>query len=248
MPDEQGFFPLGQSLKGNEYGEIALRTFASTVVRFFLTGVATLSPFVVTVFVVSWIVRFADAFIGPSSSFGLFLLTIVGNSHKYPGYIVGYLVVVLLIILLGFLVNRATVARIHRAVNSIFAKIPLIGKIYTGVGQVVDIFEKKGQAGRFGAVGHISIGNVKMLGLLTSSRRYCLQDGKEYLLVFVPNSPIPATGFNALVPVEDFVRLDMTVEDLAKLLMSLGLLGSQIIISPPTPAEIGKIADERKVV
>ena len=216
--------------------------------RFFLTGVATLSPFVVTVFVVSWIVRLADAYIGPSSSFGRFLLTIVGNNHKYPGYIVGYLVVVLLIILLGFLVNRATVARIHRAINALFARIPLIGKIYTGVGQVVDIFEKKEQPGKFGAVGHIRVGNVKMLGLLTSPQRYRLQDGKEHFLVFVPYSPIPATGFNLLVPVEDFMRLDMTVEDLAKLLMSLGLLGSQILCSPPTPLEIGKIADERKVV
>jgi len=216
-------------------------------VRFFLTGTATLLPFVVTVVVVSWILRFADAYIGPSSSFGLFLRTIVGDSHKYPGYIAGYLVVVLLIILLGFLVNRATVARVHRAIDSILARIPLVGKIYSGVGQVVDIFGKK-EAGRFGAVGHIRIGNVRMLGLLTSPQRYCLEDGREHLLIFVPNSPVPATGFNVLVPEEDFVRLDMTVEDLAKLLMSLGLLGSQVLCSPPEPLEIGKIENERKTL
>jgi uncharacterized membrane protein len=86
----------------------------------------------VTIFVVSWIVRFADAYIGPSSSFGLFLLQIVGDTHKYPGYIAGYLVVVLLIMLLGFLVTRATVARFHRAIDSLFAKIPLVGKIIPG--------------------------------------------------------------------------------------------------------------------
>ena len=209
---------------------------------------ATLLPFVVTIFVVSWIVRFADAYIGPSSSFGLFLLKIVGDSHKYPGYIVGYLVVVVLIILLGFLVNRATVARVHRAIDSVFAKIPLIGKIYTGVGQVVDVFGKKEQADRFGAVGHVRIGNAKMLGLLTSTQRYTLEDGREHLLVFVPNSPIPATGFNVLVPQEDFVRLDMTVEDLAKLLMSLGLLGTQVLSSPAAPLEIEEKADERKTL
>jgi uncharacterized membrane protein len=225
-----------------------LRTFASAVVRFFLTGTAALLPFVVTIFVVSWIVRFADAYIGPSSSFGLFLLTIVGDNHKYPGYIVGYLVVVVLIILLGFLVSRATVARVHRAVDSIFAKIPLIGKIYTGVGQVVDVFGKKEQARRFGGVGHVRLGNVRMLGLLTSTQRYTFEDGRKHLLVFVPNSPIPATGFNVLVPEEDFAQLDMTVEDLAKLLMSLGLIGTQVLSSPTVPLEIGEIANEPKNV
>lgn len=225
-----------------------MRPFASAVVRFFLAGTATLLPFVVTIFVVSWIVRFADAYIGPSSSFGLFLLTIVGDNHKYPGYIAGYLVVVLLIMLLGFLVTRATVARIHRAIDSLFAKIPLVGKIYSGVGQVVDVFGKKEQVGRFGGVGHVRLGNVKMLGLLTSTQHYELGDGAQYLLVFVPNSPIPATGFNVLVPVEDFVQLDMTVEDLAKLLMSLGLIGTQVLSGPCVPIELGKIADEQKTV
>jgi uncharacterized membrane protein len=201
---------------------------------------------VVTIFVVSWIVRFADAYIGPSSSFGLFLLRIVGDNHKYPGYIIGYLVVVLLIILLGFLVNRATVARVHRAVDSLFAKIPFIGKIYSGVGQVVDVFGKKEQVARFGGVGHVRVGNVKMLALLTSRQRYTLDDGRQYLLVFVPNSPIPATGFNALVPEEDFVQLDTSMEDLAKVLMSLGLIGTQVLSRPCAPVETGKIANERK--
>ena len=192
--------------------------------------------------------RFADAYIGPSSSFGLFLLTIVGDAHKYPGYLAGYLVVVLLIMLLGFLVTRATVARIHRAIDSVFAKIPLVGKIYSGVGQVVDVFGKKEQTGRFGGVGHVRMGNVKMLGLLTSNQRYELEDGAQYLLVFVPNSPIPATGFNVLVPVDDFVQLDMTMEELAKILMSLGLIGTQVLSGPCVPIELRKRANERKTV
>jgi uncharacterized membrane protein len=191
-------------------------------------------------------VRFVDAYIGPSSSFGSFLLRIVGDSHKYPGYVAGYLIAVMLIILLGFLVNWAAVARVQRAIDSLFAKIPLIGKIYTGVGQVVDIFEKKEQASRFGAVGHVRVGNVRLLGLLTSPQRYSLQDGREHLLVFIPYSPVPATGFNMLVPEEDFVQLDMSVEDLAKLLMSLGLLGTHVLPGTSMPIKAGKTVHERE--
>jgi uncharacterized membrane protein len=221
------------------------------MLRFFLTGVATLLPFVVTVFMVSWIVRIADGYVGPSSSFGAFLATISGTQYRYLGYIVGYLVVVLLIILLGFLVNRATVARLHAAVDRMFTSIPLFGKIYATVGQMVEIFGKKGgQSGldRFGGVGQIRMGNIKVLGLLTSPQRYLMADGKEYVLLFVPNSPIPATGFNVFAPVEDFELLDIAVEDLAKVLMSLGLLGSQTLRTQAQPIVSRKVQDGPEAV
>jgi uncharacterized membrane protein len=222
-----------------------MQNLASVMLRFFLTGMATLLPFVVTVFVVSWIVRIADAYVGPSSTFGTFLATISGTQYRYPGYIVGYLIVVLVIMLLGFLVNRATVSRLHRAIDGMFAKIPLFGKIYATVGQMVEIFGKQGQGGleRFGGAGRIQMGNVRVLALLTSSHRYSMSDGREYLLVFVPNSPIPVTGFNIFVPVDDFELLDMAVEDLVKVLMSLGLLGSQLFQPSAEPVQVRKVQD-----
>ncbi|MFH1113102.1 MAG: DUF502 domain-containing protein [Pseudomonadota bacterium] len=227
-----------------------MRTVFRSMVRFFLTGVAALLPLIVTVFVIGWVVRLADAYIGPSSTFGVFIVTIVGESKKYAGYGAGYLVVVVFTILLGFLVTRATVARIHAAIDATFARIPLFGKVYTAVGQVVDLFGKKNGSGleRFGGVGFVRLGNIKVMGLLTSGERYVLADGKEHLLVFVPNSPIPATGFDLLVPVEDFQILDMPVEDLAKLLMSLGLLGSQVLERPTRAARIAKRTDGKEIV
>ena len=91
------------------------------------------------------------------------------------------------------------------------------------------------------------MGNVKVLGLLTSGERYRLANGKEHLLVFVPNSPIPATGFAVLVPAEDFEILDMPIEDLAKLLMSLGLLGPQVLRKPTSLMHIVKKANDTEV-
>jgi uncharacterized membrane protein len=80
-----------------------------------------------------------------------------------------------------------------------------------------------------------------MLALLTSAQRYVLADGREHLLVFVPNSPIPATGFNVLVPVDEVNRLDMPMEDMAKLMMSLGILGPQVLTKP-----VKRMVEEKK--
>lgn len=223
-----------------------MRKFASTILTFIIAGVAALLPFVVTVFIAGWAVRLADAYVGPSSSFGTFLLTVVGDRYKYPGYLVGYLVVVLLIIFLGFLVTRATVSSIHKEVDGVLARIPFFGKIYSAVGQAVDLFGGKGQGGldKFGGVGQVRMGNISVLCLLTSGVPYTLADGKRYFLVFVPNSPIPATGFNMLVPEEDFHRMDMPMEDFVKLVMSLGLLAPQILPKLPFAAECKDVGNQ----
>jgi uncharacterized membrane protein len=208
--------------------------FVRTAVRFLFTGIATLLPFVVTIFVITWVVRIADVYIGPSSYFGALVQKLSGPHRVYAGYLVGYVVSILLIMLLGFLVTRATVARLHQGVDAVFTKIPLFGKVYAAVGQIVELFNKKNGGGldRFLGIVQFKAGNVKMLGLLSSSERFVLRDGQEYVLIFVPNSPIPATGFNMMVPVEDVQILDMPVEDLAKLMMSLGILGSQVLKEP----------------
>jgi uncharacterized membrane protein len=191
-------------------------------------------PLVVTVLVVGWIVRLADSYIGPSSHFGQFLVNIIGPTDPFPGYVVGYVVVAMLIFVLGFLVTRATVSRVHKAIDDMFTGIPLVGKIYGAVGQAVGLLrgsEKKGLE-RFGGVVQINLGPAKIIALLTSHERYTLADGREHILVFIPNSPIPMTGFNVLVPADDVEHLDMTVEDLAKLFMSLGILGPQVLPRP----------------
>lgn len=207
-----------------------MRAFFSSILRLFLTGIATVLPLLVTVFVVGWLVRVTDAYIGPSSNFGKFLSVVFGP-NPYAGYVLGYLVVILLMILLGSLVTRATVGRIRKAFDSMFSRIPLLGKIYKAVGQAVDLFGNKDRSGleRFGGIAHVRFGNIRMLAFVISEERYVLRDDREYVLIFVPYSPIPATGFNMLAPVEDVQRLDMPVEDLAKLLMSLGLLAPQVL-------------------
>ena len=166
--------------------------------------------------------------------FGVLLAKLSGPGHAYAGYLVGYLVTIVLIMLLGFLVTRATVSKLHKAVDAMFARIPLFGKIYAAVGQVVELFGKKNESNleKFLGIVQIRVGNVKMLALLTSAERYVLADGREHLLVFLPNSPIPATGFNMLVPADQVNLLDMPIEDMAKLMMSLGLLGSQVLTGP----------------
>ncbi len=46
----------------------------------------------------------------------------------------------------------------------------------------------------------------------------------KLISVFVPTTPDPTSGFLLFFPQEDVIRLDMSIEDAAKLVISAGLV------------------------
>ncbi len=48
--------------------------------------------------------------------------------------------------------------------------------------------------------------------------------GEDVVCCFVPTTPNPTSGFIIVVPRSDVIELDMTVDEAAKLIMSLGVV------------------------
>ncbi len=48
--------------------------------------------------------------------------------------------------------------------------------------------------------------------------------GEEVVCCFVPTTPNPTSGFIIIVPRSDLTELDMSVDEAAKLIMSLGVV------------------------
>ncbi|HAI21697.1 MAG TPA: hypothetical protein DCM14_07380, partial [Clostridiales bacterium UBA8153] len=64
--------------------------------------------------------------------------------------------------------------------------------------------------------------------------------GDEVMTVFVPTTPNPTSGFLILVPRSQLVKLDMTVEDGLKLVVSGGMVvppGRHQVVVPCPPQE-----------
>ena len=67
--------------------------------------------------------------------------------------------------------------------------------------------------------------------------------GEDYIGIFVPTTPNPTSGFLLYVAQSKLVRLDMTVEEGAKIIFSGGLvvpdypLAGQPLPSNPNPAK-----------
>jgi uncharacterized membrane protein len=48
-------------------------------------------------------------------------------------------------------------------------------------------------------------------------------------MVFLPATPVPATGQNLLIPEADIEDINLSVEDMTKIVLSLGSLAPEII-------------------
>ena len=64
------------------------------------------------------------------------------------------------------------------------------------------------------------------IGFVTSKHHGPLEarTGKDYFHVFVPTTPNPTSGFYLLVPEEDVIEVDISVEEAFKVIMSAGLV------------------------
>jgi len=58
---------------------------------------------------------------------------------------------------------------------------------------------------------------------------------KEFLTILIPNSPMPVTGYVIMVPKEQTIALDMTVEEAFRFTISAGVIapGSQQVAALP---------------
>jgi uncharacterized membrane protein len=70
--------------------------------------------------------------------------------------------------------------------------------------------------------------NTHVLGMLANSEPVHV-GGVPHLFFYMPNTPLPATGNLYLVPAADITVLEMSVEEMTRVELSLGSLGPGVM-------------------
>lgn len=188
------------------------------VVTYFLSGLITLLPVFITIWLVWILFSLADGLLGGIIS------QVLG--FYFPG--LGLLTVLVLTIIVGYLTTYVFGKRLVHLGERLLYKLPLVNTIYSSVKQVNEILFLQKETGAFRRVcaveyprkGIYSIGFVTGLGVPQIKKKY----KREFLNVFVPTTPSPATGFMVVVPSREVIMLDMSLEEAAKLIVSGGVL------------------------
>ena len=196
------------------------RRFGQILRRYFVTGLATLFPVAVTIYLVVRIFLFVDGFFGN-------LLSV-----QIPG--LGLIVTVVIIVVVGFLSIHVVGRLIFPAVEAWFGRLPIIRKIYPAVKQLTQfLFNENSRQAAFRQVVLVQYPRpgAYSLAFVTNETRTSATGTSQILLtLLIPNPPSPFTGPIIFVPKEEVIPLEISVEDAVKLVVSGG------IVAPPLEA------------
>lgn len=200
----------------------------------FLAGLFAILPLAVTVAIAVWIAGFIEGMIGPGTFLGRQLqslgMQVVSNSAL--AYAVGWVIVLAAIFGLGISLQFGTARLLNKLVDPVLRRIPLAGNVYSTAVQVVGMLDRSDAADLKGmSVVYCAFGKehgTGLLALMPSPDRYRLAD-RDYHVVYVPTSPLPMTGGLLFVPVDCVRPLDMKVDELMSIYLSMGVTGPQFL-------------------
>jgi uncharacterized membrane protein len=145
----------------------------------------------------------------------------------------------LLISLLGRLARNYFGRKVIHWTNDVMLSIPLFNKVYATIKQVNEAFSSGGKDS-FKTVVRVEWPRAGMyaLGFLTSEQQHpaVFKTPEKMVCVFIPTTPNPTSGFMLLVPEDQVTRLDMTVADGIKYIVSLGSISPEYVLPPPPHA------------
>ena len=189
--------------------------------QYFISGLAVITPIVLTIYVIALLLRIIDAVIGRYIN-GVIKFIFGFN---VPG--LNIILSLVLIIFLGVLVQNFLARRLVDAFERLLKKMPLIGKIYFSVKEIAGYFFPVENSRRFGKVVLIEYPRKGLysIGFLSSESVFLpLQEHKEMVAVFVPTSPSPLTGFLEFVWRDEIIPLNISVEDALQTIVSGGVV------------------------
>jgi len=199
-----------------------VKRFKTILKNYFITGLLVILPIFITAYVIWHLIKAMDAVLKfiPAK----YLPETYTNIY-IPG--VGLILVVILIFIVGILTRNIAGRTVLQFWDNLVDRIPLARILYSSVKQLLQafFFQNSDSFQRVALIEYPRRG-IYVLGFITGESRGEIQvkTNKKMINVFVPTTPNPTSGFYVLVPEEDLILLDMSVEDAFKLLISGGIV------------------------
>ena len=209
---------------------------------YFFRGMAALLPTILTIWIFVQCYIFIQSKVSIHINRGIveLILLITDNWEKEflvdfwvegPGRITGFFVAIIGVCFIGAFLASVMGRTLWHYLEKTLMRIPLISKVYPYIKQVTDFFLAKKSleyskvvAFEYPRKDTWSIGLVTGQGLkkVTSEVR------KDFVTVFLPTSPTPFTGYVIMVPRDETIEMEMSIEEALRFVISAGVI---------TPAE-----------
>jgi len=194
----------------------------SVVRRHFISGMLVVVPLILTFIVLRFLFEAVDGVLKP------ILEDLLG--YYRTGF--GVLTTILLILLAGILTANFLGRRLYKLGDQVMIRVPLVRPIYSASKQLLEGMTGAGGAS-FKEVALIEYPRLGLYSLCFIAQRTTIRikgETRQFATCFVPSTPTPVSGMAVIVPVDQVISVDMTVEEGVKFVVSGGAA---------TPATIG---------
>ena len=180
--------------------------------RTLIAGLLALIPLAFTIFILLWLFNAIDDFVQPLVE-RIFDREIIG---------VGFGITIIAFYFVGLLVANLLGRRLVTWVESWLLRVPIARWFYNIFRQIIDVVSSAGHA-RFKVVLiQWPKEGTYTIGFQTSTMETA--DGKRYCSVLIPTTPTPQSGLLAIVPEEEVIHTNLSVDEGVKLIVSSGVL------------------------
>ena len=190
--------------------------------NYLIAGLLVWLPIMITV----WVVRFLSGILDqslvlipppwrPEALFGRYI----------PG--LGVILSLLLLLLTGMLVRNLFGRQIVGGFESLVRRIPVVGPIYGGAKTFSEtVLADKGRSFKQVVLIRFPYESTYSIGFITAEEIEEVQakTGADMICVVVPHTPNPTGGFIVLVPKNELIYLDMSVDEAVKLVLTMGVV------------------------
>lgn len=194
--------------------------------RMLIAGLLILVPAALTLYVLIALFRIMDGFFGPLVDRALSVF--IEDAHV-PG--LGLVMTLLVVLFLGWLSTSVVGRRVIEGFERLIQRIPVGSTIYASTKGVMEALSKnKGETFTRVVLVEYPKKNIFVLGFVTRGARWGAVDPRtrDLLLVFVPTTPNPTSGFLLLVPRTEAVAMPISVEEGIRMVISGGILLPEI--------------------
>ena len=194
---------------------------------YLLTGVLTLIPIAITLYVLVRLFLFVDNVMAPV--YRRLPIFVIGDyTIRGPGF----LMVILILILTGALATNLVGRRLIRFGEEVVSRIPFLNRVYAAVQQLSRAFllENRTILKRPVLIEYPRRG-VYCIAFVTAvaCRHFEEKTGTCLISIFLPTTPNPTSGFLLFVPEDQIIPLSMSTEDALKLVISGGIVVPELL-------------------
>jgi uncharacterized membrane protein len=195
------------------------RSFVARLRGYLIAGVLVAAPITITAWLTITIINFVDGRVER-------LIPEHYNPEQYlpfslPG--LGLIFVIVFLLFVGMFTTNFLGRYFVRLGEAILDRLPVVRSLYGATKQIFEtVFANQSEAFREVVMVEYPRKDMWVIGFLTGKTKGEVQDKTkaDTVNIFVPTTPNPTSGFLLFVPNKDVIRLDMTVEEGIKLVVS----------------------------